>query len=202
MDNKSYISDLREYAQKEYIPIIRADSERFMDVLMNIHKPLRILEVGTAIGYSSICMAMSLQGFSPDFHIDTIEIDPDMVVEARKNIENCGFSQNIRVICGDCLEVLPALTAQYDFVFMDAAKGQYARIYEDCLRLLRKDGILLCDNCTYHGKLDVDPALAPHKHRTIIANMQEFHKIILNDDRLSAVLIDIGDGMILASKKV
>ena len=92
MDNKSYISDLRDYAQKEYIPIIRADSERFMDVLMNIHKPLRILEVGTAIGYSSICMAMSLQGFSPDFHIDTIEIDPDMVVEARKNIENCGFS--------------------------------------------------------------------------------------------------------------
>ncbi|MBQ5761978.1 MAG: O-methyltransferase [Clostridia bacterium] len=201
MDNKLYISQLRDYAQKEYIPIIRADSERFMDVLMNIHKPLRILEIGTAIGYSSICMAMALQQRVDDFHIDTIEIDPEMVIAARKNIENCGFSHNIRVICGDCLEVLPALTARYDFVFMDAAKGQYSRIYEDCLRLLRTDGILLCDNCTYHGKLDVNPAQAPHKHRTIIANMQEFHRIILNDDRLSAVLLEVGDGMILASKK-
>jgi predicted O-methyltransferase YrrM len=207
LDIKDYLNNLRTYAEAEYIPIIRADSQRLIDVLLHIHKPVRILELGTAIGYSAICMASAccenmVDGVATPFHIDTVEIDPDMVVVARQNIEKCGFSSNIRVICGDCLEVLPALSMQYDMVFMDAAKGQYARIYEDCLRLLKKDGVLLCDNCTYHGKAKLDPATAPHKHRTIIANMQEFHRMILNDDRLSSVLLEVGDGMILGSKKV
>ena len=208
MDIKDYLNKLRIYAEAEYIPIIRSDSQRLIDVLLHIHKPVRILELGTAIGYSAICMAVACcENMATDeslaaFHIDTVEIDPDMVVEARKNIDKCGFGSNIRVICGDCLEVLPSLTSQYDMIFMDAAKGQYARIYEDCLRLLKKDGVLLCDNCTYHGKVELDPAQAPHKHRTIIANMQEFHKIILNDERLSSVLLNVGDGMILGVKKM
>lgn len=187
---------LRIYATEHRVPILRKDAAAFLRTLIKIKKPLRILEVGTAIGYSALLMSNAFE----KSHIDTVEIDLDSVVLARQNIKNAGKDKNIRVIAGDAGQVLSALTQPYDMIFMDAAKGQYIYLYDDVMRLLKEDGLLLCDNCIFYGKVLDKPEDAPHKHRTIVTNMRAFLERIMTDDALTASLLDVGDGMLLASK--
>ena len=189
--------ELRDYAQKYRVPILRSDAAAFVRTLVSLKRPLRILEVGTAIGYSAILMSKIV----PEAHIDTIEIDPDSVIEARKNIKNAGAEDKIRVIAGDGNEVLPALRQTYDMIFMDAAKGQYIHLYDDAMRLLNKGGLLLCDNCIFYGKVLCKPEEAPHKHRTIVANLRAFLEKVMSEESLEASLLDVGDGMLVACKK-
>lgn len=187
---------LREYAAVHHVPILRRDAAAFMRTLVSLSKPESILEVGTAIGYSAILMCKS----SPGCHIDTVEIDPDSVVLSRKNIREAGFENNIRVIAGDGAEVLSALNKKYDIIFMDAAKGQYINLFDDSIRLLKEGGLLICDNCIFYGKVFDKPEEAPHKHRTIVTNLRAFLEKMMSDERLKASLLDVGDGMALATK--
>ena len=131
-----------------------------------------------------------------------MEIDADSVVLARQNIRKAGAENQIRVIAGDGNEVLAALTKPYDMIFMDAAKGQYIHLYDDAMRLLNKDGLLVCDNCIFYGKVLDKPEDAPHKHRTIVANLRAFLEKMMNDSALDASLLDVGDGMAIACKKI
>ena len=187
---------LRIYAEKNRVPILRSDAAAFMRTLVSLKKPMRILEVGTAIGYSSILMSeCCLQS-----KIDTIEIDPDSVVLARENIRKAGKADKIRVIAGDGAEVMSALKQPYDMIFMDAAKGQYINLYEDAMRLLNIGGLLVCDNCIFYGKVFDKPEDAPHKHRTIVTNLRAFLEKMMTDDRLKASLLDVGDGMAIATR--
>lgn len=190
--------ELRDYANEHRVPILRRDAAAFLRTLVSLKKPSRILEVGTAIGYSAILMSKS----SPESHIDTVEIDADSVVLARQNIRKAGAENQIRVIAGDGNEVLAALTKPYDMIFMDAAKGQYIHLYDDAMRLLNKDGLLVCDNCIFYGKVLDKPEDAPHKHRTIVANLRAFLEKMMNDSALDASLLDVGDGMAIACKKI
>lgn len=190
--------ELRDYANEHRVPILRRDAAAFLRTLVSLKKPSRILEVGTAIGYSAILMSKS----SPESHIDTVEIDADSVVLARQNIRKAGAESQIRVIAGDGNEVLAALTKPYDMIFMDAAKGQYIHLYDDAMRLLNKDGLLVCDNCIFYGKVLDKPEDAPHKHRTIVANLRAFLEKMMNDSALDASLLDVGDGMAIACKKI
>lgn len=190
--------ELRDYASEHRVPILRRDAAAFLRTLVSLKKPSRILEVGTAIGYSAILMSKS----SPESHIDTVEIDADSVVLARQNIKKAGAENQIRVIAGDGNEVLAALTKPYDMIFMDAAKGQYIHLYDDAMRLLNKDGLLVCDNCIFYGKVLDKPENAPHKHRTIVANLRAFLEKMMNDSALDASLLDVGDGMAIACKKI
>lgn len=190
--------ELRDYASEHRVPILRRDAAAFLRTLVSLKKPSRILEVGTAIGYSAILMSKS----SPESHIDTVEIDADSVVLARQNIKKAGAENQIRVIAGDGNEVLAALTKPYDMIFMDAAKGQYIHLYDDAMRLLNKDGLLVCDNCIFYGKVLDKPEEAPHKHRTIVANLRAFLEKMMNDSALDASLLDVGDGMAIACKKI
>lgn len=190
--------ELRDYASEHRVPILRRDAAAFLRTLVSLKKPSRILEVGTAIGYSAILMSKS----SPESHIDTVEIDADSVVLARQNIKKAGAENQIRVIAGDGNEVLAALTKPYDMIFMDAAKGQYIHLYDDAMRLLNKDGLLVCDNCIFYGKVLDKPEDAPHKHRTIVANLRAFLEKMMNDSALDASLLDVGDGMAIACKKI
>lgn len=190
--------ELRDYASEHRVPILRRDAAAFLRTLVSLKKPSRILEVGTAIGYSAILMSKS----SPESHIDTVEIDADSVVLARQNIKKAGVENQIRVIAGDGNEVLAALTKPYDMIFMDAAKGQYIHLYDDAMRLLNKDGLLVCDNCIFYGKVLDKPEDAPHKHRTIVANLRAFLEKMMNDSALDASLLDVGDGMAIACKKI
>lgn len=190
--------ELRDYATEHRVPILRRDAAAFLRTLVTLKKPERILEVGSAIGYSAIIMSKA----SPESHIDTVEIDGDSVIIARQNIKKAGAEKKIRVIAGDGNEVLSALTKPYDMIFMDAAKGQYIHLYDDVMRLLNDGGLLVCDNCIFYGKVLDKPEEAPHKHRTIVANLRAFLDRLLNDERMESSLLDVGDGMAIACKKL
>ena len=165
-EEDSGLEALREYASEHNVPVLRRDAAALLRILLFLHKPSEILEIGTAIGYSASVMAETL----PHAHIDTVEIDTDMVITARNNFRKLGLDGRIRVIAGDAGEVMASLSRRYDMIFMDAAKGQYAALYDDALRLLGPGGLLLCDNCIFYGKIPDKPEDAPHKHRTIVAN--------------------------------
>ncbi len=188
--------ELRNYAAEHRVPILRRDAAAFLRTLAAACRPARILEIGTAIGYSAAVLANML----PASRIDTVEIDPDRVVEARRNFTDMGMADRIRVIAGDGAEVLASLQTPYDMIFFDAAKGQYLRLYDDALRLLNPGGLLICDNCIFYGKVTESPLEAPHKHRTIVTNLRAFLKKMMSDPRLQASLLNVGDGMAVACK--
>ncbi|MBR5280028.1 MAG: O-methyltransferase [Clostridia bacterium] len=187
---------LRVYAEEHRVPILRADAASFMRTLTTLHQPKRILEIGTAIGYSALLM----HECSPEARIDTVEIDPDTALIARKNIEAGNAKDHIRVIIGDGNEVLPALPGPYDMIFLDSAKGQYIHLYDDLKRLLTLDGLLVCDNCIFYDKIFVNPEEAPHKHRTIVHNLREFLTKTTHDADYTASLLQVGDGMLIVTK--
>ena len=194
-EETGFAAEMRLTAEQERIPILRRDSAALLRVLTRMHRPARILEVGTAIGYSAFLMVSVLR--TPP-HIDTVEIAPDMVCRARRNFTQGGVSGCIRVINGDAAEVLPALQHPYDMIFLDGAKGQYLRLYEEIRRLLNPEGLLVCDNCIFYGKINTAPEAAPHKHRTIIANMREFLQRLTSDPEFQTVVLEAGDGMAVA----
>lgn len=188
--------ELRAYAEANRVPILRRDAAAFLRTLAAVKRPERILEVGTAIGYSAAIVGRIL----PESHIDTVEIDPEAVIRARENFKKLGLDDRIRVIHGDGAEVLAALSKSYDMIFLDAAKGQYLSLYDDTVRLLNPGGLLVCDNCIFYGKITEDPETAPHKHRTIVTNLRAFLKKLMSDPRFTASLLHVGDGMAVACK--
>ncbi len=193
------IKELHEEAVQNNVPVIRDDVSCLLRVLIKTHKPKRILEAGTAIGYSSIVMANAME--SDDYQIDTVEINPEMVIEARKNIKSADLSDKIHVIAGDMTEVFSMLQTRYDMIFVDGAKGQYIAMYDDIMRLLNTGGLLVCDNVIFYGKVYDDPASAPHKHRTIITNMRAFLERMTQDKRLTCCILEVGDGLAIAYRK-
>lgn len=191
-----HLEVLRAYATEHRVPILREDAAALMRTLTALHQPKRILEIGTAIGYSALVMAECVS----EARIDTVEIDPDTALMARRNIEAQGLKERIRVIVGDGNEVLPALPGPYDMIFLDSAKGQYLHLYDDLKRLLAPGGLLVCDNCIFYDKILVAPEEAPHKHRTIVHNLREFLTKATHDPTYTATLLQVGDGMLIAIK--
>jgi len=190
------LRELQDIARLNNVPIIRNDSAALLEVLVKLHKPAKVLEAGTAIGYSAILMAKAgAKG------IDTVEIDLDSVVIARENIKKAGLDKVIKVIPGDATEVFSCLTKTYDMIFVDAAKGQYFQMYDDIIRLLKPGGLLVCDNVIFYGKIFQKPEDSPHKHRTIIANMRSFLEKLFADKRLTSSIIESGDGMTVSIKE-
>lgn len=191
-----FLKELEEYAELNYIPIVAPESAALLKILVTIHKPSRILEAGTAIGYSSIIMANTHK----EAVIDTIEIDESMAEMAKENIAKAGLKERIRVLAGDALEVMKCLSTPYDMIFLDAAKGQYIEYFEEALRLLKPGGLLVSDNILYKGLVaQKDPV--PHKHRTITVKLREYLNTICHDPRLETSVIPIGDGMAVSVKK-
>ena len=197
-DNDPLLAQLRREAETEEsrVPIVREDTASLLRFLVKCHNPSRILEAGTAIGFSAILMARASD--HPAIHIDTVEIDPDMAVTARQNIQEAGFSESIRVILGDAGEVFNCLTSSYDMIFVDSAKSQYIHMYDDMKRLLTPGGLLVCDNVIFYGKIFNSPEEAPHKHRTIVTNMRQFLEKLFQDADYTSTLLEIGDGVTLS----
>ena len=190
------LKTMREYARENHVPIVSPETAALLKVLVKLHKPVRILEAGTAIGYSSIVMAQAY----PDAVIDTIEIDEDMATIANNNIREVGYENRIRILLGDALEIMQCLTSTFDLIFLDAAKGQYLEYPEPALRLLRPGGLLISDNVLYKGLVACEGTV-PHKHRTITVNLREYLNKICNDERLETSVIPIGDGLAVSYKK-
>ena len=203
---KNYISDLTPetstfmqtleiFAYYNHVPIITKDTRRFLEVFLRIAKPEKILEVGTAIGYSAITFANILENAK----ITTIEIEEEMFDLAYKNIKKAGYEDRINLILDDARNILPYLETSYDFVFMDAAKGQYTEYYEAAKKLVNKGGVLLSDNVLFKGMV-ANEELVPRNKRAIVNDLNEFNKMLSEDKDFVTSFIPIGDGIALSFK--
>ena len=189
--------ELEEYAGLNHIPIIPPETAALLKILVKIQRPARILEVGTAIGYSALIMAAASEGES---HIDTIEILEETASLAERNIQRSGFSSSIRVLRGDAFEILQCLTTPYDMIFLDASKGQYPEYLPECLRLIREGGVILSDNVLYRG-LVAQKGHVDHKHRTIAVRLGEYLDSLCKNPLLDTAIIPIGDGLAVSYRR-
>ena len=172
------------------------ESLDFISELLSEMKPYRLLEIGTAIGFSAISFSQYL---AEGGRIDTIEIESLRVEQALQNIEKVGVQDKIRVLEGDALDILPYLTEEYDVVFIDAAKGKYQEFFEQAFRLCKKGGYIIADNVLYKGMVMSD--YNKHKQRTAVTKLRAFIDSVLGNPNLEATLLEIGDGLIIAKVK-
>lgn len=194
------VEQIKRKALEEHIPIIMDDTlEVIKDILIK-EKPTRILELGTATGYSAICFAKILLENCSGEHcsvlIDTIELDETRANEAIENIKQMGLEKNINVIKGNAVEILPTLNEKYDLFFIDAAKGKYPIFLKEALRLSHKGSIILADNILYKGYVMSD--YNKHKQRTAVRNLREYIKESTEDEKLETKILDIGDGLAIS----
>ncbi len=188
------LHELEEYAKEPYIPIIQPEVAQFLKVFFSFSKPKKILEIGTAIGYSAIFFA----GLDKETEIVTVERNSDMIKAAHENFERSGFADRITLIEGDAADVLMRLDGEFDTVFLDAAKGQYQKFLPDILRVLKPGGVLITDNILYRGIVaDANP---PRKHITIARNLKKYIVGITHSDRLDTTVLPLGDGVGISKK--
>lgn len=197
-DNSSILEDMAEYARDNNVPIIRKEVESFLRVLLLMKKPLRILELGTAIGYSAILMSECIPEKGK---IVTIENYEKRIPIAKENIKKAGKEHVIELMEGDALEILPDMKDGFDFIFMDAAKAQYINFLPHALRLLNKEGIMLADNVLQEGELIESRYAVTRRDRTIHGRMREFLYQVKHMEELETTVIPIGDGMTLSIRR-
>lgn len=190
MPNYDLLNEIEKYGRDNKIPILLDDTLEYITKILQDIKPKRILEIGTAIGFSSICFSKYL---AEGGRVDTIEIESLRVEQALENIEKVGVQDKIRVLEGDALDILPYLTEQYDVIFIDAAKGKYLEFFEHALRLCKKGGYIIADNVLYKGMVQSD--YNKHKQRTAVNKLRTFIDMVLENKNLESELIDIGDGL-------
>ena len=188
--------EMKKYARYNWIPVILDDSLEFIKKILIEKKPKRILEIGTAIGYSSSIFSEYL---AEGGKIDTLEIDHKAVLLAKANHRMLGVSDKINIIEGDALELLPTLTEKYDVIFIDGPKSHYIQYLPICLNLLENDGIIIADNVIYKGMVLSD--YNEHKQRTAVTKLREFINTVENDSSLDSHLYDIGDGVMTIRRK-
>ena len=195
MDKKE-LEKIKQKALDEHIPIIMDDTLEVVDKILKEVKPKRILEIGTAVGYSAICFSEYL---SEDGEIDTIERDEERIIEAKSNIEKVGVSNKINIYSGDAVEILPTLNNKYDVVFIDAAKGKYPFFLKEALRMLDTHGVILADNILYKGYVMSD--YNKHKQRTAVRNLREYIKEVTENPDIETEILEVGDGLAVSRLK-
>ena len=197
--NSEVLEKIEEQAHIDNVPIIRKEMESFLRVMLYIKKPKRILELGTAVGYSAILMSECID---EDGKITTIENYEKRIVEAKKNIELSGKGQIIELLEGDATEVMKTLPSQqFDFVFMDAAKAQYIYFLPEVLRLMKKGAVLITDNVLQEGDLLESRFVVERRDRTIHKRMREYLEVVKNHEELETSIVPIGDGITISVKK-
>ena len=195
--NTDILDTIEREALDSYVPIIRKEMQSFLKLLLAMQKPKRILEVGTAVGFSAILMAE----YNPQAcEIVTIENYEKRIPIARENFVRAGKDNQITLIEGDATEVLKTLEEPFDMIFMDAAKGQYINFMPDILRLLKTDGVLVSDNVLQDGDIIESHFVVTRRNRTIHKRMREYlYELTHREDLVTAVL-PIGDGITVSSK--
>ena len=195
--NPAYLDRLEEEAIADFVPIIRKDMQAFLKFMMRLCKPKNILEVGTAVGFSALLMSE----YAPEAHITTIENYEKRIPIARENIAKAGKSASIDLIAGDATEILSTLNGTYDFIFMDAAKGQYINFLPEIMRLLSKGGILVSDNVLQDGDIIESRFAVVRRDRTIHTRMRDYLYTLKHMEGVSTVILPVGDGITVTVKE-
>lgn len=194
--NKLELQIIKQKALEEHIPIIMDDTLEVVDKILTNLKPKKILEIGTAVGYSAMCFSEYL---TEDGKIDTIERDEERIREAKDNIKKVGVEEKINIYEGDAVEILPILNDKYDMIFIDAAKGKYPFFLKEALRMLNENGVILADNILYKGYVMSD--YNKHKQRTAVRNLREYIAEVTNNPNLETEILEVGDGLAITKLK-
>ena len=191
------LTTIEEEALGRNIPIIRKETQSLLKVLLSIQKPMRILEIGTAVGFSALLMSEWV-----DFacSIVTIERDERLITVAQSNIRKLGKEGQITLLHGDAKEELPKLTKPFDFIFMDAAKGQYLSFFPEIFRLLIPGGVLVSDNVLQEGDIVESRYAITKRDRTIHDRMREYLYLLKHHDELVTTILTVGDGVAVSSR--
>lgn len=196
--NVPYLNELEACAKKTNVPIVRKETQSLLKFLLAVKKPERILEIGTAIGFSALFMSE----YGPaGCQITTIENYEKRIVLAKENFKKNKKEESIRLIEGDAAKILETLSEPYDFIFMDAAKGQYIRFLPHCLRLLKVDGFLVSDNVLQDGMLLESRFAVTRRDRTIHARMREYLYAVKHNETLETAVLPLGDGVSVSVKR-
>ena len=191
------LRDLERKALEEGVPIIRPQTRGLIQCVLEMLAPRRVLEIGTAVGYSALVMYT----YAPaPCEIITIERDEERAAEARLNFDRFG-ADGITLFEGDAAQILPELTGTFDLIFMDAAKGQYIRFLPEVLRLLAEGGVLLSDNVLKEGEILESKFTVTRRNRTIHKRMREYLAAVSEEPRLRTILLETGDGAALSVRR-
>jgi predicted O-methyltransferase YrrM len=184
------IKEMEKYADEHHIPILHWQSAAFMEILIRIIKPKRVLEIGTAIAYSSIRIARNLKKKGI---VQTIEKSKDNIVLAKGYIKKSGVEEKIKILAGNAFEIMPELEKKYDFIFLDADKNEYSKLFELSIMLLKKGGVIMVDNLLWGGHVAAEKV--PAKCKTSTEDIRNFNKEFVANSRLKASIIPVGDGL-------
>ena len=196
--NTPFLDELECSALSEGVPIIRKEMQSFIKTLLALKKPQRILEVGTAVGFSTLLMCEYSQ---PEMHITTIENYEKRIPKARENFRRAGRESQITFLEGDAGQILKELSGSYDLIFMDAAKGQYIHYMPEAVRLLADGGILMSDNVLQDGDIIESRFAVERRNRTIHSRMRDYLYELKHSNVLETSIIPLGDGVALSIKK-
>ena len=194
--NLNALNELKQNALEEHIPILMDDTLEKIEEIIKEKNPKRILEIGTAVGYSASCFAKASK---EDCIIDTIELDVERAKKAVENIKKIGFSNRINVLVGNAVEILPTLNEEYDIIFIDANKGKYPYFLQEAIRLSKNGSLILADNILYKGYVMSD--YNKHKQRTAVRHLREYIAEINENENLESEILEIGDGLAISKVK-
>ncbi len=191
MGNTPFLNEIEQEALDSCVPIVRREMQSFLKVLLAVKRPKQILEVGTAVGFSTLLFCE----YAPEgAHVTTIEKYEKRIPIAKENFRRAGRERQITFLEGDAAEILAGLTETYDFIFMDAAKGQYIHFLPDVMRLLDAGGVLVSDNVLQDGDIIESHYAVERRNRTIYKRMRDYLYELKHDERLTTSIVPIGDG--------
>lgn len=192
------LGKLEEEAHVAEVPVIPHETVVFLKFLLGQIQPERILEIGAAIGFSSSVMATTI---GENAHVTTIDRFDVMIEKAKKNYERLGLTDKVTLLEGQAADILPELSGPYDFIFMDSAKSKYIEFLPECLRLLRKGGVLMVDDFFQGGTILLPDEEIPRGKRAIHRKLNEFLRVVMNHPDLTSTILPLGDGVILMTKE-
>ena len=195
--NRPLLDEIEREARAANVPVIRQEAQAVLRLLLAMRKPRRILEVGCATGFSALLMC---ENAPEGCRITTIEKYEKRIPKARENFARAGREGQITLLEGDAAQILPGLSGSYDFIFMDAAKGQYLHFFPEVMRLLGRDGVLVCDNVLQDGDVAESRFAVERRNRTIHSRMREYLYELTHAEELRTAVLSVGDGIPVSTR--